>query len=174
MNIIISREKNTKTAFLVAINRHQLTLGGQTVVPGQCFWLCGRSVASKLSPQQADEFFYQSKMEIREKRKFFTLRPPARKGREISGWVQWVKQWLRGCFDRVLPAQSWDMLVERELPAKIGRCGTTLSASIFKIELSHGISGISYMTHSQMLGKIEYTLPAKFWRLVGCTEMLSW
>ena len=31
-----------------------------------------------------------------------------------------------------------------------------------------------YMTHSQMLGKIEYTLPAKFWRLVGCTEMLSW
>ena len=29
-------------------------------------------------------------------------------------------------------------------------------------------------THSQMLGKIEYTLPAKFWRLVGCTEMLSW
>ena len=30
------------------------------------------------------------------------------------------------------------------------------------------------MTHSQMLGKFEYTLPAKFWRLVGCTEMLSW
>ena len=31
-----------------------------------------------------------------------------------------------------------------------------------------------HMTHSQMLGKFEYTLPAKFWRLVGCTEMLSW
>ena len=31
-----------------------------------------------------------------------------------------------------------------------------------------------YTTHSQMLGKFEYTLPAKFWRLVGCTEMLSW
>ena len=30
------------------------------------------------------------------------------------------------------------------------------------------------MTHSQMLGKFEYTSPAKFWRLVGCTEMLSW
>ena len=30
------------------------------------------------------------------------------------------------------------------------------------------------MTHSQMLGKVEYTLPAKIWRLVGCTEMLSW
>ena len=25
------------------------------------------------------------------KRKFFSLRPPSRKGREISGWVQWVK-----------------------------------------------------------------------------------
>ena len=50
--------------------------------------LLGRSVASKLSPQQADDFFYQSEMKIREKRKFFSLRPPARKGREISGWVQ--------------------------------------------------------------------------------------
>ena len=32
----------------------------------------------------------------------------------------------------------------------------------------------TYMSHSQMLGKFEYGLPAKFWRLVGCTEMLSW
>ena len=31
-----------------------------------------------------------------------------------------------------------------------------------------------HMSHCQMLGKFEYTLPAKFWRLVGCTEMLSW
>ena len=30
------------------------------------------------------------------------------------------------------------------------------------------------MSHCQMLGKFEYGLPAKFWRLVGCTEMLSW
>ena len=30
------------------------------------------------------------------------------------------------------------------------------------------------MTHSRMLGKVEYGLPAKIWRLVGCTEMLSW
>ena len=87
MNIIISREKNTKTAFLVAINRHQLKL----LTPGQCFWFCGRSVASKLSPQQADEFFLQVAMEIREKPIFFSLWPPARKRKEISGWVQWVK-----------------------------------------------------------------------------------
>ena len=33
---------------------------------------------------------------------------------------------------------------------------------------------ILVMTHSQMLGKVEYGLPAKIWRLVGCTEMLSW
>ena len=32
----------------------------------------------------------------------------------------------------------------------------------------------TYKSHSQMLGKFEYDLPAKFWRLVGCTEMLSW
>ena len=31
-----------------------------------------------------------------------------------------------------------------------------------------------YMSHCQMLGKVEYGLPAKIWRLVGCTEMLSW
>ena len=30
-------------------------------------------------------------MQIREKQKFFSLRPPARQRREISGWVQWVK-----------------------------------------------------------------------------------
>ena len=30
------------------------------------------------------------------------------------------------------------------------------------------------MSHSQMLGKVEYGLPAKIWRLVGCTEMISW
>ena len=27
-----------------------------------------------------------------------------------------------GLFDRVLPARSWEMPVERKLPAKIGRC----------------------------------------------------
>ena len=31
-----------------------------------------------------------------------------------------------------------------------------------------------YRSHCQMLGKVEYGLPAKIWRLVGCTEMLSW
>ena len=33
-----------------------------------------------------------------------------------------AEKWLRALFDRVLPAWSWEMPVERELPAKIGRC----------------------------------------------------
>ena len=32
------------------------------------------------------------------------------------------KKWLQGRFDRVLPTWSWEMPVERELLAKIGRC----------------------------------------------------
>ena len=43
-----------------------------------------------------------------------------------------------------------------------------------KTDHSIAIYSIFCMSHSQMLGKFEYTLPAKFWRLVGCTEMLSW
>ena len=66
---------------------HQLTLGGpggQTVdtrstsgVPLESLGyngsneLCGRSVASKVSQQQANEFFLQVAMEIREKTEFF-------------------------------------------------------------------------------------------------------
>ena len=47
--------------------------------------------------------------------------------------------------------------------------------SIWSKLASWTYSGITLdMSHSQMLGKFEYTLPAKFWRLVGCTEMLSW
>ena len=42
------------------------------------------------------------------------------------------------------------------------------------IEVAKYHHSYPYMSHSQMLGKFEYTLPAKFWRLVGCTEMLSW
>ena len=32
------------------------------------------------------------------------------------------EKWLRALFDRVLPARSWEMPVERELQAKIGQC----------------------------------------------------
>ena len=53
--------------------------------------LLGRSVASKLGPQQAGKKNSRAAMEFCEKRKFFSFRPPAQKRREISGWVQWVR-----------------------------------------------------------------------------------
>ena len=37
-----------------------------------------------------------------------------------------------------------------------------------------GLQYLVDMSHCQMLGKVEYGLPAKIWRLVGSTEMLSW
>ena len=40
-------------------------------------------------------------------------------------------KWLRGRFDRVLPARSWEIPVERELPAKIGRCSKKLGGHNF-------------------------------------------
>ena len=57
-----------------------------------------------------------------------------------------------------------------------GEWKSALSCLLFPYSMQGGsnILVCSYMTHSQMLGKIEYTLPPKFWRLVGCTEMLSW
>ena len=80
-------------------NQHHPTLegpGGQTIdsraisgLPLKTWghncsnWQCGRSMASKLSPQQADKNFYQSDTQIREKWKFFTLRPQAQKRKEI-------------------------------------------------------------------------------------------
>ena len=53
--------------------------------------LLGRSVASKLSPQQAGKKKMRAAMEFLEKWKFFSLRPPGRKRKEISVWVLWVK-----------------------------------------------------------------------------------
>ena len=85
-------------------------------------------------------FFYQSDMEICEKRKFFTLWPPARKRREILWWaIKGEKavilrgtneKWLRALFDSVLPARRREMPVERELPAKLGRCWKKLGEII--------------------------------------------
>merc|ERR1712117_167896 len=104
---LISSKKTKKQPFLGEKYRHHLTLGrsgGQTVdtrstsgVPLKSLGyngsneLCGRSVASKLNLQEADGFFYQRDMKIREKRKFFSLWPPGRKRKEISVWVLWVK-----------------------------------------------------------------------------------
>ena len=127
-------------------NQHHPTLegpGGQTIdsraisgLPLKTWghncsnWQCGRSMASKLSPQQADKFFLQVAMEIREKRKFFSLRPPARKRREISGWVQWVK-WCphigqqMHCWQTVAAGSFWPCFA----CPKLGDAGKTRVAS---------------------------------------------
>ena len=88
-----------------------------------------------MSPQQANEFFLQVAMEIREKQKnFVNCSLPEHFQREFSSGeapqnpyalrVQnmFMKGGVEDHFDRVLPARSWELPVERELPAKIGRC----------------------------------------------------
>ena len=88
-----------------------------------------------MSPQQADGFFYQSDMKIREKGKFFVNRsvPENFQWENFLGQVPTeslrtqdsenvYERWVQQIFDPVLPARSWEMPVERELPAKIGRC----------------------------------------------------
>ena len=92
-------------------------------------------MASKLSLQQADGFFYQGDMKIREKGKFFVNRsvPENFQWENFLGQVPTeslrtqdsenvYERWVQQIFDPVLPARSWEMPVERELPAKIGRC----------------------------------------------------
>jgi len=96
-------------------------------------------VASKLSPQQADGFFYQSDMKIREKGKFFVNRsvPENFQWENFLGQVPTeslrtqdsenvYERWVQQIFDPVLPARSWEMPVKCELPAKIGRCSEKL------------------------------------------------
>ena len=92
-------------------------------------------MASKLSLQQADGFFYQRDMKIREKRKFFVNRsvPENFQWENFLGQVPTeslrtqdsenvYERWVQQIFDPVLPARSWEMPVKCELPAKIGRC----------------------------------------------------
>ena len=50
--------------------------------------------------------------------------------------------------------------------------GMELIDWIGKRLLSFGLN--DDMTHCQMFQKVESVLPAKIWRLVGCTEMISW
>ena len=74
-------------------------------------------------------------MEFREKGKFFVNRSvPENFQWEIFLWQvpteslrtqdseNVYERWVQQIFDPVLPARSWEMPVERELPAKIGRC----------------------------------------------------
>ena len=97
--------------------------------------LCGRLVASKLSPQQAGKKKMRVAMEFREKWKFFVNRsvPENFQWENFLGQVPTeslrtqdsenvYERWVQQIFDPVLPARSWEMPVKCELPAKIGRC----------------------------------------------------
>ena len=88
-----------------------------------------------MSPQQADGFFYQSDMKIREKGKFCVNRsvPENFQWENFLGQVPTeslrtqdsenvYERWVQQIFDPVLPARSWEMPVKCKLPAKIGRC----------------------------------------------------
>ena len=109
--------------------------------------LLGRSVASKLWVHEPDIFFLEAAREISEKWNFFVKRSvPENFQREIfSGQVPTealrtqdsenvYERWVQQIFDPVLPARSWEMPVERELPAKIGRCYENLLATIFRFQ----------------------------------------
>ena len=97
-----------------------------------------------MSPQQADGFFYQGDMKIREKGKFFVNRsvPENFQWENFLGQVPTeslrtqdsenvYERWVQQIFDPVLPARSWEMPVERELPAKIGGGTKKLGGHIF-------------------------------------------
>ena len=101
-------------------------------------------MASKLSLQQADGFFYQGDMKIREKGKFFVNRsvPENFQWENFLGQVPTeslrtqdsenvYERWVQQIFDPVLPARSWEMPVKCELPAKIGRCSKKPSGHNF-------------------------------------------
>ena len=93
-------------------------------------------MASKLSPEQADEFVYQSEMKIRKKTEIFYSSASSSKTKgdirmgptgEMMLTYRATNALLTnsGC-GAVLPAPSWEMPVERELPAKIGQCNKKL------------------------------------------------
>ena len=97
-----------------------------------------------MSPQQADGFFYQGDMKIREKGKFFVNRsvPENFQWENFLGQVPTeslrtqdsenvYERWVQQIFDPVLPARSWEMPVKCELPAKIGRCSEKLAGHNF-------------------------------------------
>ena len=81
------------------------------------------------------------------------------------------------CFNRQVSWKAWLVGKKWERLCLFLFCLCLSSASRVKgvrEQLSPMMTMSSYMSHCQMLGKVEYGLPAKIWHLVGCTEMLSW
>ena len=61
-----------------------------------------------------------------------------------------------------------------QLTSRLRRSARKWEVIIFRDKQTDKHFIMIYMSHSQMLGKVESGLAAKIWRLVGCTEMLSW
>ena len=91
-------------------------------------------MASKLWVHEPDTFFLEAAREISEKWNFFVKRsvPENFQRENFPGQVPTeslrtqdsenvYERWVQQIFDRVLAARSWEMPLERELPAKIGR-----------------------------------------------------
>ena len=129
-------------------------------------------MASKLSPQQADGFFYQSDMKIREKGKFFVNRsvPENFQWENFLGQVPTeslrtqdsenvYERWVQQIFDRVLAARSWEMPVKRELPAKIGRCSKSWAVTILTLERNPPERKLLYML--KIFSQEDFALKSK-------------
>ena len=127
-------------------------------------------MASKLSPQQAGKKKMRVAMEFREKWKFFVNRsvPENFQWENFLGQVPTeslrtqdsenvYERWVQQIFDPVLPARSWEMPVERELPAKIGRFRKTLRPqfSDFSLEIESAIFCI-YQNTADSISRLKY------------------
>ena len=97
-------------------------------------------MASKLSPQQTDDFFFTKvkwnfvkngnfcKFCTRKfsSGNFFRGKHPRTQDSEYV-----YETGVEDLFDRVLPARSWEVPAERELPLKIGWCNENLAGHNF-------------------------------------------
>ena len=71
------------------------------------------------------------------------------------------EKWLPGCLDCVLPTQSWEMPVKRELPANIGRCSSKLAGQYFHRRANSSRENFLYTFRTSPQG--DFALESKLW-----------
>ena len=72
------------------------------------------------------------------------------------------KKWLQGRFDSVLPARSWEMPVEHELPAKIGQCYNELLGHNFDARAKSSWKDIQNI-YKKNFSEEDFALALKLW-----------
>ena len=120
---------------------------------------------------EPDTFFLEAAREISEKWNFFVKRsvPENFQRENFSGQVPTeslrtqdsenvYERWVQQIFDPVLPARSWEMPVERELPAKIGRCWKNLAGCNF--DLSKNLSR-DFLIYIKKSSQEDFALKSK-------------